>query len=47
MPQKKRVLLGASIFYSGVDFKVLVAIVPIVKSEGFKEVVVSTTKIKK
>jgi hypothetical protein len=47
MPQKKKVLLGASIFYSGVDFKVLVATVPIVKSEGFKEVVVLTTKIKK
>jgi hypothetical protein len=40
------VLLGAPLFNSGVDFKVLVATIPIVKSRGFKEVVVLTSKKK-
>jgi hypothetical protein len=40
------VLLGAPLFNLGVDFKVLVATVLVVKSGGFKEVVVLTLKIK-
>jgi hypothetical protein len=38
--------LGALLFNSRVNFKVLVATIPVVKFEGFKEVVVLTLKIK-
>jgi hypothetical protein len=40
------VLLGAPLFDLRVDFKVLVATIPVVMSRGFKEVVVLTLKKK-
>jgi hypothetical protein len=40
------VLLGAPLFNLGVDFNILVATVPVLKSEGFKQVIVLNSKIK-